>query len=38
VSEPTHNKTPEKIVEMIKNTDFRNIKIRILDSVDIRKK
>lgn len=38
VSEPTHNKTPEKIVEMIKDTDFRNVKIRILDSVDIRKK
>ncbi|MDD5212959.1 MAG: leucyl aminopeptidase family protein [Candidatus Gracilibacteria bacterium] len=38
VSEPTHNKTPEKIVEIIKDTDFRNTKIRILDSVDIRKK
>ncbi len=38
VSFPTHDKTPEKIVDIIKSIDFRNTKIRILDSVDIRKK
>lgn len=38
VDMPTCDKSPEKIVEMIKSTDFKNTKIRILDNIDIRKK
>lgn len=38
VNTPTCDKSPDKIVELIKQTDFKNIKLRILDHSDIKKK
>ncbi|MDD4150990.1 MAG: M17 family metallopeptidase [Candidatus Gracilibacteria bacterium] len=38
VNTPTSDKTPEKIVDLVKQTDFKNTKIKILDHSDIRKK
>lgn len=38
VNTPTSDKTPEKIVELVKQTDFKNTKMKILDYSDIKKK